>query len=85
MTAAIDWYDLQSPGLGNEFEDAVSHSLHAIGTNPHQYQIVRGEIRRAPLGRRFPYFILYGITDDEVVVLRCVHGSRDPRKWPDRM
>ncbi len=84
MAAAIDWYDLQSTGLGDKFQEAIQRSLEAVRDNPYQYQILRGELRRAPLAP-FSYIIIYGISDDEVVVLRCIHGHRDPRSWPDRL
>jgi hypothetical protein len=57
MAAAIDWYDLQSTGLGDKFQAAIQRSLDAICDNPYQYQILRGELRRAPLAP-FSYIII---------------------------
>jgi len=30
---------------------------------------------------RFPYSIIYLVTNDEVVVLSCFHQRRDPAVW----
>jgi hypothetical protein len=55
--------------------------LEAIANNPHQYQILRGDLRRA-IVRPFPYLIVYAISEREVIVFRCVHARRDQRRWP---
>jgi plasmid stabilization system protein ParE len=77
IAEATDWYDTQAPGRGDECLHAIEEVINSIGRNPYQY---RGELRRAVL-RRFPYLIIYAISGDEVVVLRCVHARRDPRRW----
>jgi plasmid stabilization system protein ParE len=46
-------------------------------------QVLEDDIRRAPL-RRFPYGILYVVTDDELLILNCFHGHRDPRDWQEQ-
>jgi plasmid stabilization system protein ParE len=48
-----------------------------IGQFPHGYQEVaeRPGVRRVPMVR-YPYLIFYKVQDDEVVVLRIVHGAR---------
>jgi plasmid stabilization system protein ParE len=80
IAEAIDWYDTQAAGRGDDFLNAIEEGINSIGRNPYQYQALRGELRRAVL-RRFPYLIIYAISRDEVVVLRCVHARRDPRRW----
>ncbi|MGH7355643.1 MAG: hypothetical protein ACRELS_13840 [Candidatus Rokuibacteriota bacterium] len=40
--------------------------------------------RRAIL-RRFPYVLWYRVSDKSLVVLACVHGSRDPRSIRSRL
>ena len=79
IAEAIDWYDTQAAGRGDDFLNAIEEVINSIGSNPYQYQVLRGELRRAVL-RRFPYLIIYAISGDEVVVLRCVHARRDPRR-----
>ena len=78
---ARNWYDEQSPGLGEEFLDEVDATVSRILDNPHSHQVIRGRIRRAVL-HRFPYFIFYVVDPREIVVLACMHASRDPHSWP---
>jgi hypothetical protein len=54
-----------------------------IRRNPDQYQIIKGQARRAVL-RRFPYSLVYVASEQEIVVLACFHGRRDPRKLIER-
>jgi hypothetical protein len=61
---------------------AVDVTLSALGQNPFQYQVVSGQLRRAKL-RRFPYGLLYVVSDRQVTVLSCVHGRRDPKIWQE--
>ena len=83
IAEAFDWYNSQAEGLADDFLRDVERSLEVIWHNPYQYQVLRGDLRRATL-RRFPYMIVYAVVDDEVIVLRCVHGRRDPRRWSDQ-
>jgi hypothetical protein len=36
---------------------------------------------RRVLVERFPYAVFFRETADELVVLGCIHGRRDPRRW----
>jgi plasmid stabilization system protein ParE len=81
IAEAADWYDSQSIGAGDKFLHALDSRVEAICQNPYQYQSLRGELRRATL-RPFPYMVIYAVQGDEVVILRCIHGRRDPRQWP---
>ena len=81
---ASRWYDLQNPGLGADFLQAVAAALTVIQGNPFQYQIVYKQVRRAGLGR-FPHGLMYVASDREVIVLACIHGRRNPRRWQNRV
>jgi plasmid stabilization system protein ParE len=78
---AQDWYDDESPGLGERFESAVDDILQRIRENPRQFPIVRKDIRRALL-HRFPFALMFILRGDErVTVIACFHGSRNPARW----
>ena len=77
------WYDAQRPGLGNEFLDAVEQAFRGVRENPRRYRVVYRDTRRAHV-RRFPYGVFYRIVGDDVVVVACFHGKRDPRGWEGR-
>jgi plasmid stabilization system protein ParE len=80
---AVVWYEAQFLGLGSEFFRTVEGAIATIQRNPYQYQIVRGDIRRALL-RRFPYKILYTIREDEILIVACSRQRRDPKRWMNR-
>jgi plasmid stabilization system protein ParE len=70
--------------LAARFVSELRATLARIAENPLQYQIVEDEMRRGPIAG-FPYGILYVASDDEIVVLSCFHGRRDPAGWHGRL
>jgi plasmid stabilization system protein ParE len=80
---ALDWYEKQSPGLGSAFREAIRDKLRDIADNPMRYQVVHRDTRRALL-RRFPYALYYRVYPGIVVVVACMHGRRNPRRWKAR-
>ena len=80
---AQDWYEAQAPGLGVEFARAVDAALALIQRYPEAFVRIDGERRRTLL-RRFPYQILYRITEPAIVILACFHHRRDPSAYSSR-
>lgn len=80
---AFLWYERQRAGLGNEFLAAVQSALDDVVMHPAKYPVIHRDTRRALL-RRFPYAILYRVYGEVVVVVACMHGRRDPRRWASR-
>ena len=80
---AFLWYERQRAGLGDEFLVAVEQVFGAVLETPRRYRVVHRDTRRAQV-RRFPYSVFYRIVGDEVVVVGCFHGSRNPRRWEGR-
>jgi plasmid stabilization system protein ParE len=83
IAEARDWYDHRSPGLGAEFVAAVDATVTVIRRNPFQYQAAWGQFRRAVL-RRFPYSLIYRVSDRQISVVSCFHGRRKPKIWRER-
>ena len=83
IEAAHSWYENQRVGLGGEFLDAIVVVFGVLIESPRRYRVVHRDTRRVNL-RRFPYGVFYRIIDDDVVVIACFHGSRDPRAWRGR-
>ena len=77
---AHDWYDSHEAGLGESFRSELSAVVETIGSNPKLYAVAFGAMRRAVL-KQFPYFLLYEVTADAVVVYGVVHCARDPAFW----
>ena len=74
------WYEAQRKGLGDRFLTAVDETVNAIADRPLQYPVVRRNTRRALL-RRYPYAIYFRVDGDVLVIVACMHGRRDPRRW----
>jgi len=81
IEAAATWYQLEAPGLGNEFMRAVQTAIATLGRQPAAFAIAYGRTRRIGL-RRFPWSLFYEIDADQVAVLACLHQHRDPQDWP---
>ena len=75
------WYELQRPGLGEDFVASVDATLDRIRANPSLYPRIRSTIRRA-MTDRFPFGLFYVVQSERIVVLSIVHGRRDPHVWP---
>ena len=80
---AYRWYEDQRAGLGEEFLAAVSNVIESLVAYPERFPTIYRQTHRANL-RRFPYSVFYRIIDDQVIVVACMHGRRDPRRWQTR-
>lgn len=80
---AFLWYEGQRAGLGHEFLAAAQTLIDAVARYPLRYPMVRRDTRRALL-RRFPYAVYFRTYDEVIVVVACMHGRRDPRRWQVR-
>lgn len=81
--AAVEWYDGQRAGLGNEFLEALDETVASISQHPRMYPEIESNIRRA-LTNRFPYSVYYRPGDDEIVVLAVLHTRRAPDELEER-
>jgi plasmid stabilization system protein ParE len=82
LSEAAEWYEAQRPGLGAAFVRVFRATADSVAANPFQYQMFGKVARRASL-RGFPHGLIYSVSDEEIVVLACFHGRRDPRVWLD--
>jgi plasmid stabilization system protein ParE len=83
VKGVFTWYSDRGHDLGDQFRLALDQCLEAIERNPLAYAVAHRDIRRALL-RRFPYCVFYIVSDQDIVVLACVHGHRDPEIWQSR-
>lgn len=80
---AQEWYELQSPGLGDEFIAAMELQLKRLVQAPLLYAEVIPDVRRALLPR-FPYGLFYTVRGDLIHILAVLHDARNPKRWPIR-
>jgi plasmid stabilization system protein ParE len=83
LVEARAWYDERREGLGDEFQHSFEAAADAIAEHPEQYAVIY-KTRRRVFIRRFPYFLLYEVLGDTVLVLGCIHCARDPAVWQSR-
>jgi plasmid stabilization system protein ParE len=81
--AAYDWYAKRSPFAANAFMAALDDAASVIRKNPARWpQHAHGT--RKYLLRRFPYAVIYRVTDETIQVLAVAHGRRRPGYWRRR-
>jgi plasmid stabilization system protein ParE len=83
MLDAAGYYELQAPGLGEDFLNRIEFALTDISIDPERWPVLFSGIRRR-LVRRFPYSILYRVDKNAVVVLAIMHQKRRPEYWLSR-
>lgn len=81
---AIDYYDSQEIGLGEEFENKLNQYLVKLRLNPF-YQTRYDDVHCLPL-KRFPYMIHFSIEEESnlVNVRAVLNTARNPNIWKGR-
>ena len=83
LNEAVDFYDLESPGLDDVFLAELEHALTQVEKVPEAAEPLRHGVRRRLL-HTFPYALLYSLRTDEVRILAVAHQRRRPFYWEDR-
>lgn len=84
LESAFHWYERQRFGLGFEFLLAFEAAMESVRRHPESREVVALRTRRVLL-RRFPYFALYAMDTEGILVTAVFHSHRDPRRWADRV
>jgi plasmid stabilization system protein ParE len=82
--AAYTWYELQAQGLGDSFLTELESAYRAIAQAPLSWPGFGTDTRRFILDR-FPFSIIYSMTEDGVLILSVMHQSRKPGYWQERI
>ena len=80
---AIDWYAERSPNAARAFQEAVKSAGLAISKAPELWPTYLLGTRRYLL-KRFPFALVYRLTDEQIQIIAVAHGSRRPGYWADR-
>ena len=80
---AIEWYELQSKGLGRRFKKTVAKQIKRIKMNPNVFLKETDDIYKAYIPK-FPYKILFTSEKDRIVVWAIAHMHRKPWFWQSR-
>jgi len=81
--AAIDYYEAQAPGLGEEFILDVEDSLKLLADFSNLSSRGPAKTRRIHL-HRFPYSLVYRSETDVLRIIAVEHQRRRPGFWKDR-
>ncbi|RFO97755.1 plasmid stabilization protein [Rhodoferax lacus] len=84
LDEAIDWYEVQAPGLGDAFLIETLKTIQLIEQFPTAWHPLTAQIRRCRL-RRFPYSVIYTRDGSELLVLAIAHQRRKPNYWQGRL
>jgi plasmid stabilization system protein ParE len=83
LNEAAEYYESQIRGLGAAFLTEVQHSINFIQSNPESSPRILNVVRKRIL-RRFPYNILYSVTESAIQILAVAHQKRRPFFWRAR-
>ena len=83
LKEAAQYYERESPGLGEAFVTEVERSTDEIVRNPEAGLVVAGAVRRR-LIRRFPYALLYRVKAPQIRILAVMNLKRRPAYWVGR-
>ncbi len=78
------YYDAIAVALGNRFRDALRGTLRAVRQRPLSFGFTRQPSRGAMLPK-FPYVVIFRVTETSLVFGGCFHSSSDPSLWRERM
>jgi plasmid stabilization system protein ParE len=84
LDEAVEYYNTESPGLGEQFLLEVLRTLERIRQYPEAWHPFTQNTRRCQT-RRFPYGIVYQIVESELLVIAIAHLHREPGYWRDRI
>lgn len=80
---AMDFYESQASGLGDDFVATVEDATRTIADSPAIGSPYGTGVRRLVLPR-FPFSVVYETGQDEILVIAVAHQRRRPGYWRDR-
>jgi len=78
------YYELEVPGLGARFEAEVRQATDLLLEQPELGHPVDANLRQLVL-RRFPFNIVYAVSNELLSVVAVAHQKRRPRYWQSRI
>lgn len=84
LLQAVEYYEQEAPGLGAELIEDISHSLATIRNTPKAGRSFTDDTRRLLL-QHYPYYVVYRVEKEEILVVAVAHQRRRPGYWQDRL
>lgn len=86
---AARWYEQEQSGLSSVFLSPVTDAVHHVLDWPNMAPVFPGwdrePIVRSKSIKRFPFQVLYYLTETELRVVAFAHNRRKPGYWQDRL
>ena len=83
LDEAIDYYDLQSPGLGQQFLQEILNTLDRVASFPQAWHPLSENTKRCQT-TRFPYGLIYSVLENEILIISVSNLHREPTHWQHR-
>ena len=80
MVEAAIFYEEHQEELGSRFLDAIEDSLTKITIHPTIWRADQQGRRKYRI-KRFPYLLIYTISQETIYILAVAHTSRKPNYW----
>jgi len=80
---AIAWYCQFSKTLCVDLLLKFENALQQVVESPLQHQLQKGNYRKINL-KRFPYKVVYKVSDKEILIVAFAHQKRRQHYWRNR-
>jgi plasmid stabilization system protein ParE len=80
---AVEFYESQAVGLGADFVAEVERAEQRLVAHPHTGSEYKAGSRRTLISR-FPFWLVYSLEADHIVVIAVAHERRRPDYWRAR-
>jgi plasmid stabilization system protein ParE len=84
LNKAVDYYNVCRPNLGREFAREIHSTIQNILAYPQAWTPLSPRTRRC-LVHRFPYGVIYQVTNNTILIVAIMQLSRRPGYWRDRV
>jgi len=81
--SAVDYYEQCEPGLGLEFAEEVYAAVARVTEYPNACSANTKRTRRC-LVNRFPFGLIYAVSEDVLYIIAVAHLQRRPNYWKIR-
>ena len=80
----LQFLSMRSTSAASGFRNRFSEMRRLLGEYPYGGRLTDQDGLRYLNTDPYPYLIFYELIDGEVMILRIMHGARDPRSMPGR-
>jgi len=84
LDEAVDYYNAESPGLGDKFLLDILKTIDRVRSFPDAWYPFTENTRRCQLSR-FPYGLIYHILETGILIVAVAHLHRKPDYWKERV